>query len=137
MIFLEKRGCPRTALEYCKLILRYQPTSDRYNKCITFLRQNPSSTVSQADKTCEAIFKNFFNVKNVSSLDPDDDPLCMLLIFDFLCLRCREYTTLIRLYEEWEVKNSLLLIHSLFIKFCVLIKEECTPQFFYFRVSSS
>lgn len=22
MMFLEKRGCPRTALEYCKLILR-------------------------------------------------------------------------------------------------------------------
>uniref|UniRef100_A0A672P5A5 Transcription factor 25 (basic helix-loop-helix) n=1 Tax=Sinocyclocheilus grahami TaxID=75366 RepID=A0A672P5A5_SINGR len=62
MIFLEKRGCPRTALEYCKLIL---------------------------------------------SLDPDNDPLCMLLIFDFLCLRCREYTTLIRLYEEWEVHRNL------------------------------
>ncbi|ROI96425.1 Transcription factor 25 [Anabarilius grahami] len=63
VIFLEKRGCPRTALEYCKLIL---------------------------------------------SLDPENDPLCMLLLFDFLCLRCREYTTLIRLYEEWEVKNSTL-----------------------------
>uniref|UniRef100_A0A9J7X989 Transcription factor 25 (basic helix-loop-helix) n=2 Tax=Cyprinus carpio TaxID=7962 RepID=A0A9J7X989_CYPCA len=62
MTFLEKRGCPRTALEYCKLIL---------------------------------------------SLDPDNDPLCMLLIFDFLCLRCREYTTLIRLYEEWEVHRNL------------------------------
>ncbi|XDV29368.1 hypothetical protein PO909_032505 [Leuciscus waleckii] len=62
VIFLEKRGCPRTALEYCKLIL---------------------------------------------SLDPDNDPLCMLLLFDFLCLRCREYTTLIRLYEEWEVHRNL------------------------------
>ncbi|XP_052468283.1 transcription factor 25 isoform X1 [Carassius gibelio] len=62
MTFLEKRGCPRTALEYCKLIL---------------------------------------------SLDPDNDPLCMLLIFDFLCLRCREYTTLIRLFEEWEVHRNL------------------------------
>ncbi|KAF4101566.1 transcription factor 25 isoform X2 [Onychostoma macrolepis] len=62
MLFLEKRGCPRTALEYCKLIL---------------------------------------------SLDPDSDPLCMLLIFDFLCLRCHEYTTLIRLYEEWEVHRNL------------------------------
>lgn len=29
MSFLEKRGCPRTALEYCKLILRcvYMPVS--------------------------------------------------------------------------------------------------------------
>lgn len=24
MMFLEKRGCPRTALEFCKLILRYE-----------------------------------------------------------------------------------------------------------------
>ncbi|XP_030620561.1 ribosome quality control complex subunit TCF25 [Chanos chanos] len=62
MMFLEKRGCPRTALEYCKLIL---------------------------------------------SLDPDNDPLCMLLMVDFLCLRCREYTCLIRLYEEWEVHRNL------------------------------
>ncbi|KAI7802918.1 transcription factor 25 isoform X1 [Triplophysa rosa] len=62
VMFLEKRGCPRTALEYCKLIL---------------------------------------------SLDPDNDPLCMLLHFDFLCLRCREYTTFIRLNEEWEVHRNL------------------------------
>ncbi|MCI4379501.1 hypothetical protein PGIGA_G00229110 [Pangasianodon gigas] len=62
MMFLEKRGCPRTALEYCKLIL---------------------------------------------SLDPDNDPLCMLLLIDFLCLRCREYTFLIRLYDEWEVHRNL------------------------------
>ncbi|XP_066541063.1 transcription factor 25 isoform X2 [Hoplias malabaricus] len=62
MMFLEKRGCPRTALEYCRLIL---------------------------------------------SLDPDNDPLCMLLLIDFLCLRCREYTYLIRIYEEWEVHRNL------------------------------
>uniref|UniRef100_A0AAR2J128 Transcription factor 25 (basic helix-loop-helix) n=1 Tax=Pygocentrus nattereri TaxID=42514 RepID=A0AAR2J128_PYGNA len=62
MMFLEKRGCPRTALEYCKLIL---------------------------------------------SLDPDNDPLCMLLLIDFLCLRCREYASLIRLYEEWKVHRNL------------------------------
>ncbi|XP_076848681.1 ribosome quality control complex subunit TCF25 isoform X2 [Brachyhypopomus gauderio] len=62
MMFLEKRGCPRTALEYCKLIL---------------------------------------------SLDPDNDPLCMLLLIDFLCLRCREYQFLVRLYEEWEGHRNL------------------------------
>lgn len=41
----------------------------------------------------------------VCSLDPDNDPLCMLLLIDFLCLRCREYTFLIRLYDEWEVRH--------------------------------
>ncbi|XP_066570202.1 ribosome quality control complex subunit TCF25 isoform X2 [Amia ocellicauda] len=62
MMFLEKRGCPRTALEYCKLIL---------------------------------------------SLDPDNDPLCMLLLIDFLSIRSREYAFLIRLYDEWEVHRNL------------------------------
>uniref|UniRef100_A0A665SY66 Transcription factor 25 (basic helix-loop-helix) n=1 Tax=Echeneis naucrates TaxID=173247 RepID=A0A665SY66_ECHNA len=62
MIFLEKRGCPRTALEYCKLIL---------------------------------------------SLDPDSDPLCMLLIIDFLMLRTREYQALLQLYQDWEEHRNL------------------------------
>ncbi|NP_001091405.1 transcription factor 25 L homeolog [Xenopus laevis] len=62
MFFLEKRGCPRTALEFCKLIL---------------------------------------------SLDPENDPLCMLLLIDFLSLRAREYTFLSRMFQEWEAHRNL------------------------------
>ncbi|MEE6499778.1 hypothetical protein FKM82_003582, partial [Ascaphus truei] len=62
MIFLEKRGCLRTALEFCKLIL---------------------------------------------SLDPENDPLCMLLLIDFLCLRAREYTFITRMFQEWESHRNL------------------------------
>nr|XP_033797136.1 transcription factor 25 [Geotrypetes seraphini] len=62
MIFLEKRGCSRTALEFCKLIL---------------------------------------------SLDPEDDPLCLLLIIDFLSLRAREYLFLTRVFQEWETHRNL------------------------------
>ncbi|XP_065496908.1 ribosome quality control complex subunit TCF25 [Caloenas nicobarica] len=62
LMFLEKRGCPRTALEFCKLIL---------------------------------------------SLDPDNDPLCMLLLIDFLSLRAREYTFLTRMFQEWESHRNL------------------------------
>lgn len=62
MMFLEKRGCPRTALEYCKLIL---------------------------------------------SLDPDSDPLCMLLLIDYLTLRSREYRSLLQLYQDWEEHRNL------------------------------
>ncbi|XP_068436008.1 ribosome quality control complex subunit TCF25 [Clinocottus analis] len=65
MMFLEKRGCPRTALEYCKLIL---------------------------------------------SLDPDADPLCMLLLIDFLTLRSREYQYLLQLHEDLEVHRNLCLL---------------------------
>lgn len=38
------------------------------------------------------------------SLDPDSDPLCMLLLIDFLTLRSREYRSLLQLYQDWEVK---------------------------------
>ncbi|XP_028931205.1 transcription factor 25 [Ornithorhynchus anatinus] len=62
MIFLEKRGCPRTALEFCKLIL---------------------------------------------SLDPENDPLCLLLIIDLLSLRARDYGFLIRMFQEWESHRNL------------------------------
>ncbi|XP_023363262.1 transcription factor 25 isoform X3 [Otolemur garnettii] len=62
MSFLEKRGCPRTALEYCKLIL---------------------------------------------SLEPDEDPLCMLLLVDHLALRARNYEYLIHLFQEWEGHRNL------------------------------
>lgn len=65
MMFLEKRGCPRTALEYCKLIL---------------------------------------------SLDPDADPLCMLLLIDFLTLRSREYQYLLQLHQDLEVHRNLCLL---------------------------
>ncbi|XP_037344894.2 transcription factor 25 [Pungitius pungitius] len=65
MMFLEKRGCPRTALEYCKLIL---------------------------------------------SLDPDADPLCMLLLIDFLTLRSREYQYLLQLHQDLEVHRNLGLL---------------------------
>ncbi|XP_056381955.1 transcription factor 25 isoform X2 [Hyla sarda] len=61
-MFLEKRGCLRTALEFCKLIL---------------------------------------------SLDPENDPLCMLLLVDYLALRAREYLLLIRMFEEWEAHRNL------------------------------
>nr|XP_056718527.1 transcription factor 25 [Euleptes europaea] len=62
MIFLEKRGCPRTALEFCKLIL---------------------------------------------SLDPENDPLCMLLIIDLLSLRAKEYAFLTRVFQDWERQRNL------------------------------
>ncbi|XP_054025834.1 transcription factor 25 [Dryobates pubescens] len=62
LMFLEKRGCPRTALEFCKLIL---------------------------------------------SLDPENDPLCVLLLIDFLALRAREYSFLTRIFQEWESHRNL------------------------------
>ena len=42
----------------------------------------------------------------VYSLDPDTDPLGILLILDFYALRSGEYKFLIRLSDEWEVSHS-------------------------------
>lgn len=40
------------------------------------------------------------------SLDPENDPLCVLLLIDFLSLRAREYNFLTRLFQEWEVSGQ-------------------------------
>lgn len=41
------------------------------------------------------------------SLEPDEDPLCMLLLVDHLALRARNYEYLIHLFQEWEVGGSV------------------------------
>uniref|UniRef100_A0A1A8QDC0 Transcription factor 25 (Basic helix-loop-helix) n=1 Tax=Nothobranchius rachovii TaxID=451742 RepID=A0A1A8QDC0_9TELE len=82
MVFLEKRGCPRTALEYCKLIL---------------------------------------------SLDPDSDPLCMLLLVDFLMLRSREYKSLLQLYQDWEEHRNLSQLPN-FAFSCALCRFHLSQQ---------
>lgn len=40
------------------------------------------------------------------SLEPDEDPLCMLLLVDHLALRARDYEYLIHLFQEWEVGGA-------------------------------
>nr|KAG5713109.1 hypothetical protein BaRGS_021903 [Batillaria attramentaria] len=37
-----------------------------------------------------------------NSLDPDGDPLCVLLMIDFYALRSEQYSFLLRMFEEWE-----------------------------------
>lgn len=39
------------------------------------------------------------------SFDPDNDPMCVLLMIDFYALRASEYAFLIRMFQEWEVKK--------------------------------
>jgi tetratricopeptide (TPR) repeat protein len=62
MVMVGQRGCYRTALEFCKLLL---------------------------------------------SLDPNGDPLCVLLMIDFYSLRAQEFKFLIRMFEEWEPHRNL------------------------------
>ena len=46
------------------------------------------------------------------SLDPDNDPLCVLLMIDYFALRASEHKFLIRLCDEWEVCNKLLSVFT-------------------------
>lgn len=62
LLYIGQRGCHRTALEFCKLLL---------------------------------------------SFDPDNDPMCVLLMIDFYALRSEEFAFLIRLYKEWEGHRNL------------------------------
>ena len=41
------------------------------------------------------------------SLDPDNDPLCVLLMIDYFSLRAAEYKFLTRLCDEWEVTRVI------------------------------
>jgi len=41
------------------------------------------------------------------SLDPDVDPLCIILMIDFYALRSEQYSYLIRMYSEWESHHNL------------------------------
>ncbi|XP_066019517.1 ribosome quality control complex subunit TCF25 isoform X2 [Pocillopora verrucosa] len=62
IIFVGQKGCYRTSLELCKLLL---------------------------------------------SLDPDEDPLGVLLMIDFYALQSEQFSFLIRLFEEWEPHRNL------------------------------
>ncbi len=42
----------------------------------------------------------------VCSLDPEGDPLCILLMMDYYALRCDQYDFLLNLYQQWEVREG-------------------------------
>ena len=41
------------------------------------------------------------------SLEPDEDPLGILLMIDFYALKAEEFSFLTRLYREWEVSTRI------------------------------
>lgn len=56
-------------------------------------------------------FKSVQYLLCVFSLDPDEDPLCMLLIIDYLALRSKQYDYLIDFYHVLEVSVSFCFSH--------------------------
>uniref|UniRef100_T1IJ29 Transcription factor 25 n=1 Tax=Strigamia maritima TaxID=126957 RepID=T1IJ29_STRMM len=62
LVYVGQRGCYRTALEFCKLLL---------------------------------------------GLDPENDPLCVILMIDFYALRASEYAFLLRMFSDLETERNL------------------------------
>ena len=48
--------------------------------------------------------------KLILSLDPDEDPLGILLMIDFYALRSEQYDWFVRLFEDFEVSRNLSLL---------------------------
>ena len=49
------------------------------------------------------------------SLDPDDDPLCTLLVMDYYAIKSEQYSYFVQLYDEFEVvRNVSMLPNFLF-----------------------
>lgn len=61
------------------------------------------------------------------SLEPDEDPLCMLLLIDHLALRARSYDYLIRLFQEWEVGVGVRGDAGRICPLCS-VRAPCTPR---------
>lgn len=78
---------------------------------------------------CLILF-SFIGIKIVNwmlffSFDPDNDPMCVLLMIDFYALRASEYAFLIRMFQEWEVKKlswgmKICLVFWIFYFVCLI-----------------
>ena len=62
-----------------------------FDGCVIERRSN------QCDNCCSSLQTLVF------SLEPDEDPLGVLLMIDFYALQSEQFSFLIRLFEEWEV----------------------------------
>ena len=71
-----------------------------------YTRANPDWNV---DCKCSSSLWMIQMLLRVCSLDPDGDPLCVLLMLDYYALRAGEYGFLINLFREWEVLNSYVI----------------------------
>ena len=53
---------------------------------------------------------SYYTIIIIYSLDPDVDPLCVLLMLDFYALRSDEYLYLTQLYELWNSTRNLRIL---------------------------
>lgn len=47
------------------------------------------------------------------ALDPDSDPLAMILIMDYYAIRAREYSWLVELFDQWDYEKNFTLLPNM------------------------
>lgn len=51
--------------------------------------------------------------KTILSLDPENDPLAIILLIDFYAIRSKQYDFLVELYKEWDASHNLSLLPNI------------------------
>ncbi|XP_026473372.1 transcription factor 25 isoform X2 [Ctenocephalides felis] len=51
--------------------------------------------------------------KLILALDPDSDPLAMILIMDYYAIRAREYSWLVELFDQWDYEKNFTLLPNM------------------------
>lgn len=59
--------------------------------------------------------------KLILSLDPENDPLAIILLIDFYALRSKQHDFLIQLYKEWEASHNLQLLPNMAYSFALAL----------------
>ena len=72
---------------------------------LSFEYQSPH-VIKRRNNQCENCCCSFQTL--VFSLEPDEDPLGVLLMIDFYALQSEQFSFLTRLFEEWEVRHLIL-----------------------------
>lgn len=68
--------------------------------------------------------------KLILSLDPENDPLAIILIIDFYALRSKQFDFLIQLYREWDTSHNLSLLPNMAYSYALALyhanrMDEC------------
>lgn len=61
--------------------------------------------------------------KLILSLDPENDPLAIILIIDFYALRSKQNDFLIQLYREWNASHNLSLLPNMAYSFALALYQ--------------
>ena len=55
------------------------------------------------------------------SLDPEEDPLCTLLLMDYYCIKAEEYTYFVQLYEEYEALRQISMLPNFLYSYALAL----------------